>query len=201
MEQEQAEERRKKEEARRKEQQEEQRARGTIECNHVSTRALTRLCSDRRAAEVRQRNKASMKKAQAEASRKSAENKAKTLLERSQALRSAVFAAARAGDAQKVKKGVYEDHVDAAGGETKRGCDAFVKAPPKDRSETLSHIAAERGDSTLFEWLDTHGEPHVRPYAKAYIDRILLQVLTWRNVMTQDSHRFTLRFVEATFSS
>ena len=107
-----------------------------------------------------------MKKAQAEASRKSAENKAKAQLERSQTLRSAVFTAARAGDAQKVKKGVYEDHVDAAGGEIKRGCDAFVKAPPKNRSETLSHIAAERGDSALFEWLDTHGKPHIFPYEK-----------------------------------
>jgi ankyrin repeat protein len=52
---------------------------------------------------------------------------------------------------------VYEHHVDAAGGEVKRDCDAFVKIPPQDCSETLSHIVAERGDSELLEWLDTHG--------------------------------------------
>ena len=69
-----------------------------------------------------------------------------------------VFAAARKGDAPKVKKGVYEDQVDAAGGEIKPGCDAFVKKPPTDPSETLLHITAERGDAELFEWLDTHGK-------------------------------------------
>lgn len=97
------------------------------------------------------------KKAQAEVSRKIAESKAKALLEQSQAIRSAVFAAARNGDAQKVKKGIYEDHVDAAGGEIKRDCDAFVKSKPQDPLETLSHIAAARDDADLLEWLDTHG--------------------------------------------
>ena len=111
---------------------------------------------------MRQKAKASTKKAQAEASRQSAENKARALQERSQTLRSAVFAAARAGESLEVQKGVWEDHVDAAGGEIKRGCDAFVKVPPRDPAETLAHIAAERGDLELFKWLDTHGEcaPH-----------------------------------------
>ena len=97
------------------------------------------------------------KKAQAEASRKSAETKAKAQHEQSQTLRSAVFAAARSGDSQKAKKGVYEDQVDAAGGEVKKGCDTYVKALPKDPLETLSHIAAESGNTDLLEWLDTHG--------------------------------------------
>ncbi|EKM55365.1 uncharacterized protein PHACADRAFT_95543, partial [Phanerochaete carnosa HHB-10118-sp] len=114
-------------------------------------------CAERKAAETRQKAKASNKKAQAEASRKSAESKAKALQERSQALRSAVFSAARSGDAQKVKKSVYEDHVDAAGGEVKRGCDAYMTTSPKDPSETLSHIAANYGDVDLLQWLDTHG--------------------------------------------
>lgn len=116
---------------------------------------MLRLYIERKAAEARQKAKASTKKAQAEASRKAAEDKARTLLERSQALRSAVFSAARRGDAEQVKKGVYEDHVDAAGGEAKR--DASVKPPPKDPLETLSHIAAGHGDANLLEWLDTHG--------------------------------------------
>lgn len=113
---------------------------------------------ERKAAETRQKAKASNKKAQAEASRKTAETKAREQLERSQTLRSVVFAAARTGDSQKVMKGIYEDHVDAAGGEVKRGCDAFVNHEPKDPSETLSHIAAARGDADLLEWLDTHGK-------------------------------------------
>lgn len=113
---------------------------------------------ERKAAEERQKAKASKKKSQAEASRKTAESKVKAQLERSQNLRSAVFAAARNGDRKAVKKGVYEDHVDAAGGEVKRDCDNFVKSKPRDPSETLSHIAAAHGDVDLVEWLDTHGK-------------------------------------------
>lgn len=72
--------------------------------------------------------------------------------------RSAVFNAARAGDASKVKKGVWEDDVDAAGGEVKRGCERFVSSPPKDPQETLLHIAARNGDADLVEWLDAHSK-------------------------------------------
>ena len=67
-----------------------------------------------------------------------------------------MFAAARNGDAEAVKKGVYEDDVDAAGGEVKLGHDEFVKVVPKDRKETLLHIAAKRGDAELVEWLCSH---------------------------------------------
>lgn len=80
----------------------------------------------------------------------------RTQLQRAQSLRSATFAAARAGDAEKVKSGVYEDNVDAAGGEIKKGCEEFVTVPPVDRKETLMHIAVKNGDADLVEWLDNH---------------------------------------------
>ena len=78
--------------------------------------------------------------------------------QRGQALRSATFAAARRGDAKQVKKGVYEDNVDAAGGEVKKGCEEFVTTPPADPKETLMHIAAKNGDADLVEWLDAHSK-------------------------------------------
>jgi hypothetical protein len=56
-----------------------------------------------------------------------------------------------------VKKGVWEDEVDAAGGEVKTGCEEYVTSP-KDRKETLLHIAARNGDFELVEWLDAHGK-------------------------------------------
>lgn len=69
-----------------------------------------------------------------------------------------MFSAARRGNSASVKKGIWEDHVDAAGGEVKKGCEAFVKSAPSDASETLLHIVAARGDLDLFQWLDTHGK-------------------------------------------
>ncbi|PSR76042.1 hypothetical protein PHLCEN_2v8704 [Hermanssonia centrifuga] len=138
-EQEEAEARRRREDAMRKAAQEEERAK------------------KRQEAEKRQKAKASNKKAQAEASRKAAEDKARAQREQAQALRSETFQAARNGDAAKVRKGVWEDSVDAAGGEVKEGCEIFVKSMPKDPSETLSHIAASKGDVELVKWLDTHG--------------------------------------------
>ena len=116
--------------------------------------------TDRREAEKRREAKAAKKKVQAEASRKSAEEKAQAQQERAQALRSAVFAAARSGNAKKVQQGVWEDSVDAAGGEIKPGCEAYFKSKLKDPLETLSHIVASNGDAELFEWLDTHGKWH-----------------------------------------
>lgn len=113
---------------------------------------------ERQDAEKRQKQKASNKKAQAEASRKNAETTARNLAQHVQALRSTVFAAARNGDAEKVKKGVWEDNVDAAGGEVKKGSEEFVSKQPADPSETLMHIAASRGDVDLVEWLDSHSK-------------------------------------------
>ena len=112
---------------------------------------------ERKAAEKRREAKASKKKADAATQRKTAEQKARTTQQRTQTVRSDVFAAARSGDAEKVKKGIWADSVDAAGGEVKSGCETFIKSKPADPLETLSHIAARRGDKELFEWLDTHG--------------------------------------------
>lgn len=61
-------------------------------------------------------------------------------------------------DATKVKKGVWEDNVDAAGGEVKRGCEAFVTHSPADPKETLLHIAAKNGDAELVQWLEAHSK-------------------------------------------
>lgn len=113
---------------------------------------------ERLEAEQRQRQKVSQKKAQAEAQRKDAEQKVRDQLERSQALRSAVFSAARCGNSDEVKEGVYDKGVDAAGGEVKRGCDDFVETLPKDPQETLLHIAASQGDVDLVDWLIRHSK-------------------------------------------
>ncbi len=63
---------------------------------------------------------------EAAAQRRQAEQAIRAHLQKTQALRSVVFAAARAGNATKVKAGVWEDDVDAAGGEIKRDCENFV---------------------------------------------------------------------------
>lgn len=115
---------------------------------------------ERLEAEQRQRQRVSQKKAQAEASKKNAAQRVRQLLERSQKNRSATFSAARGGDGEKVKNGVYVDEVDAAGGELKRGAEEFLEVPPKDPQETLLHIAADQGDLDLVEWLIRHSELH-----------------------------------------
>lgn len=113
---------------------------------------------EKAAAEKRQKEKKGKKKAKAEETLRSAAVAARALQERAQAARSAVFAAARVGDIAKVKKGIWEDNIDAAGGEIRKGNDDFVKAPPQDPKETLLHISASKGYADLVEWLDTHSE-------------------------------------------
>lgn len=108
-------------------------------------------------AEKRQKTKIGVKKAQAEAIRKSSEERAKLLLQQAQTIRSSIFAAAREGDSAKVKKGIWEDAVDAAGGEVKHGGAEFVGVHPRDSKETLLHIASASGDFELVKWLDCHG--------------------------------------------
>ncbi|PBK92937.1 hypothetical protein ARMGADRAFT_929738 [Armillaria gallica] len=93
---------------------------------------------------------------EAAAQRRQAEQAIRAHLQKAQALRSAVFAAARAGNATKVKAGVWEDDADAAGGEIKRDCEKFVSQKPRDPQETLLHIAALKGDHELVTWLDAH---------------------------------------------
>ncbi|KAJ7510077.1 hypothetical protein B0H11DRAFT_1174946 [Mycena galericulata] len=111
---------------------------------------------ERAAAEERQKAKIEAKRAQAEAQRSKAEAAAQSLQRQAQTKRSAVFSAARARQPEKVKTGVWEDAVDAAGGEVKAGCEAFVKTAPNDLQQTLLHIAARNGDKELVEWLDAH---------------------------------------------
>ncbi|KAL4067911.1 DnaJ domain-containing protein [Scleroderma yunnanense] len=107
-------------------------------------------------AEERQRAKAASKKAEAESQRRQAAETAQAQQQRAQTLRSAAFAAARAGDAKLVKKSVWEDSVDSTGGEVQTGCEKFVKKQPEDPRETLLHIAAQKGDVDLVEWLNAH---------------------------------------------
>lgn len=71
-------------------------------------------------------------------------------------LRSKAFAAARKGDAEQVRKAVWEDGIDAAGGEVKPGTEEFVQMAPKDPRQTLLHLAVIHGDLGLVEWLDRH---------------------------------------------
>ncbi|KAF7304978.1 hypothetical protein MKEN_01212500 [Mycena kentingensis (nom. inval.)] len=118
---------------------------------------------ERAAAEKRQKVKAETKKTQAQEQRSKAEATARAAQQQAQKKRSAVFAAARAGKGDQVKKGVWEDDVDAAGGEIRPGCQEFVKKMPNDPRETLLHIVARKGDKDLVEWLDAHSaEPEER---------------------------------------
>jgi hypothetical protein len=155
-----AEERRAKEGAERKIKLEKQREQGMLLTFYwiIVHICLCRSPIERREAEQRQKIKKANRKGEAEASRKKAECAARMQQQRGQALRSATFAAARAGDAKRVKKGVYEDNVDAAGGEVKKGCEEFVTIPPTDPKETLMHIAVKNGDADLVEWLDAHSQ-------------------------------------------
>lgn len=125
---------------------------------------LIPLClslAEKEQAERRQKTKAEEKKNKAAAKQEAAEKAARARQQRTQDLRSAVFAAARSGKAEKVKKGVWEDEVDAAGGEVRAGLENFAKTKPTDPKETLLHIAAYNGDIDLVEWLDTHSALHV----------------------------------------
>lgn len=59
-----------------------------------------------------------------------------------------------------MKKGIWEDNVDAAGGEVKIGSEEFFNPEdlPKDSHETLLHIAASKGNKELVEWLVNHSK-------------------------------------------
>ncbi|KAF9265549.1 DnaJ-domain-containing protein [Marasmius fiardii PR-910] len=111
---------------------------------------------ERKEREKRQKAKAEKKKVDADAERKKAEAAVRTQRMKTQTLRSSVFNAARSSDAKKVKSGIWESNVDAAGGEVKPGYEEFVKMPPNDPKETLLHIVAKRGDLELLSWLDSH---------------------------------------------
>ncbi|KAI6045709.1 DnaJ-domain-containing protein [Pisolithus marmoratus] len=111
---------------------------------------------ERKEAGERKRAKSASKKAEVEARRRKAAESLEAQHRHAQTLRSAAFAAARAGDAQQVKKAIWEDSVDPAGGEVKPGCESFVKAQPQDPTETLLHIATQNEDVDLVKWLEAH---------------------------------------------
>jgi hypothetical protein len=116
-----------------------------------------------RAGEQRRKSKAEAKRAEAEALRVSAAQQVRIQQQKSQALRSEMFEAARRGDAKHVRKAIWEDGVDAAGGEVKPGMDGFVQVALSDHKETPLHIAVIHGDLALVEWLDRHSKPRYRP--------------------------------------
>ncbi len=66
-----------------------------------------------------------------------------------QSRRSQVFAAARLGQEEVVKAGIWESGVDAAGPEN---------SSPGFK-ETLLHIAVSKNSLSLVSWLDAHSEP------------------------------------------
>ena len=150
--------------------------------------------TERQEAEKRQKAKRANKKGQAEASRRKAEDTIRTQQERAQILRSSIFAAARSGDAEKVRKGVWEDSVDAAGGEIKKGCEAFVTTPPNDPKETLMHIAVKHGDADLVEWLEAHSGYYLWSKLRIPVDTLHTQVPNRTNGTPKDSLPFILPF-------
>lgn len=147
---------------------------------------------EKRAAEARQKAKKAKKRGQAEASRQNAEMAVRSQLQRAQDLRSATFAAARAGDAAKVKKGVYEENVDAAGGEIKKGCEDFVAHTPKDPNETMLHIAVKNDDVELAKWLDAHSKSTDNSRDRSLPTKTSLQARNRTNGTLQVSHHSTL---------
>ena len=76
----------------------------------------------------------------------------------SQRRRSEVFEMARVGDVESVKKGVWEQNVDAAGPECLVGMEDDPTCPghTHDKRETLLHIFARRGDLDTLKWLLDH---------------------------------------------
>lgn len=70
--------------------------------------------------------------------------------------RSAIFIAARANRWEQVKKGIWEEHIDADGVEVLIGLEEIVPKP-KEPKETLLHLAAKAGVMDIFKWLVDHG--------------------------------------------
>ena len=122
-------------------------------------------------AATRKKEKAERKRAKAKQDRQSAAKVLASQQEKMQALRSKVFTAARNGDADAVKKGVWEQDVDPSGGEIKPGCEHLVRQKPTDPQETLLHISARLGNRGLLEWLGSHS---MFPFPIAYLLWLLI---------------------------
>lgn len=135
-----------------------------------------RMASERRLAEERKQReekeaavaaqlkeeKKAKKKEQYVAGKQVKEDHIKEGKRQSQKKRSDVFRSARNGDSAAVRKGVWEESIDAAGGEPLPGMEDDInflsqkhegKVDPK---ETLLHIFARRGDALMVEWLLDH---------------------------------------------
>jgi len=142
-------------------------------------------------AATRQKEKAERRREKAKQDRQSAAKVLATQQEKMQALRSNVFAAARSGETEVVKKGVWEQDIDPSGGEIRSGCDHLVRQKPADPHETLLHIAARRGDKDLVEWLGSHS---LFPFSRclslpvAYTQH---QVVIWKSGHPKIILRFT----------
>lgn len=113
---------------------------------------------DRQLAEQRRLDGIKAKKEQAESERRDAEAMVLKARRIAQEKRSTIFAAARAGNNDVVKKGVWEEGVDPTGGEVNTGCEAFVTKMPDDPKETLLHIAAKQGNLDMVDWLQSHSK-------------------------------------------
>jgi len=113
---------------------------------------------------LRKQEKAQARQQEHRASVSLAALKAQEVLARRQATRSGVFESARKGDAAAVRKGVYENDVDASGGEILKGADMPESVPKNwDPKETLLHITVAKGDNALVEWLIDHSKLFTRP--------------------------------------
>jgi hypothetical protein len=112
-----------------------------------------------RAARLREEKKKT-KKEQYTKGKQENEDRVKEAKRDSQKKRSKVFERARNGDAAAVKKGVWEDNVDAAGGEPLAGMEndaSFLgQHGGQVGHETLLHIFAKHGDRQTVEWLLDH---------------------------------------------
>ena len=109
-----------------------------------------------REAANRKAAKANKKKAENEERVKKDAERVKNAKLQAQVKRSQVFTNARKGDSEAVKKGIWEDCVDASGGEILDTEELEGFAQPADSKETLLHIAAGLGDNALVEWLVDH---------------------------------------------
>ncbi|KAJ8519514.1 hypothetical protein ONZ45_g3589 [Pleurotus djamor] len=142
--------------ARQREEQEAARVRREQEDAKSKARVKADREREQKLAEKRQEAKRKNKKAAATNQKKHARDVLRSKQRESQVLRSQVFAAARANDVATVKRGIWEQGVDASGGEIKVGCEEFIQSPVADKQETLLHIAAMNGDTELVKWLDAH---------------------------------------------
>jgi hypothetical protein len=117
-------------------------------------------------AAARRKAKAESKAAERAQSISQAAERTRQVLAKQQALRSSIFAAAKKGDAEAVKKGIYEDEVDAAGPEMLPGSDSKEAMKGANALETLLHIVVDNGDTKLAEWLLDHSQFHLFIFAE-----------------------------------